>query len=84
MGVTGERASLAATASIIATRLKAVTDRPVLVGIGVSNAEQAAEIAQVCDGVIVGAALVRRLLEGSSPAAIGEFVGELRAGLDAT
>ena len=82
MGVTGERASLAASASTIATRLKAATDRPVLVGIGVSNADQAVEISHACDGAIVGAALVRRLLEGASPSEIGSFVGELRAGLD--
>ena len=41
LGVTGERASLAASATELAGRLKAITDVPVLVGVGVSNAEQA-------------------------------------------
>jgi tryptophan synthase alpha chain len=53
------------------------------VGVGVSNAEQAAEVAAVADGVIVGSALVRRLLDGGGPAAAGQFVAELRAGVDA-
>lgn len=82
MGVTGERATLAATAGEIAARLKAVTDRPVLIGVGVSNAEQAKEVASVADGVIVGASVVRRLLEGGGPEGVGAYVRELRAGID--
>ena len=82
MGVTGERAALASTASEVATRLKAITDRPVLIGIGVSNGDQAAEVAAVADGVIVGAALVRRILEGRGPEGVGRFVGELREAID--
>ena len=82
MGVTGERSTLAASAGSIAARLKAVTDRPVLVGIGVSNAEQASQVGAVADGVIVGASVVRRLLEGQGPDGVGRYLGELRTGLD--
>ncbi|MCU1463284.1 MAG: Tryptophan synthase alpha chain [Acidimicrobiales bacterium] len=82
LGVTGERSSLAASATVIAKRLKAVTDRPVLVGVGVSNAEQARQVAEAADGVVVGSALVRRLLEGAGPEGAAAFVAELRAGLD--
>lgn len=82
LGVTGERDRLASSALVIAERLKAVTDKPVLVGIGVSNAEQAREVCEVADGVVVGSALVRRVLEGGGPEAAAEFVGSLRAGLD--
>jgi tryptophan synthase alpha chain len=82
LGVTGERAALARSALEIAGRLKAVTDKPVLVGIGVSTPEQAAEVAAVADGVIVGSALVRRLLDGGGAEAAGAFVADLRAGLD--
>jgi tryptophan synthase alpha chain len=82
LGVTGERASLARSALDIARRLKTVTDKPVLVGIGVSDPAQAAEVAAVADGVIVGSALVRRLLDGGGADAAGTFVAELRAGLD--
>jgi tryptophan synthase alpha chain len=83
LGVTGERAILARRALEIARRLKAITDKPVLIGIGVSDAAQAVEVASVADGVIVGSALVRRLLDGGGPGAAGAFVTELRAGLDA-
>jgi len=82
LGVTGERKQLADTALVIARRLKAVTDRPVLVGVGVSNADQARECCAVADGVVVGSALVRRLLDGCGPEGAAEFVAELRAGID--
>lgn len=84
MGVTGERASLASTATALGRRIKAVTDKPVLLGVGVSTPAQAAEAASGADGVIVGSALVRRLLEGAGPDGAAAFVAELRAGLDAT
>jgi len=82
MGVTGERSALGASATRMAKRLKAVTDRPVLIGIGVSTPAQAAEAAADADGVIVGSALVRRLLEGAGPDGAADFVAQLRAGLD--
>jgi tryptophan synthase alpha chain len=83
LGVTGERDELAASSLVIARRLKAVTDKPVLVGVGVSNAEQAVETCTVADGVVVGSAIVRRVLDGAGPAGVAEFVGGLRAALDA-
>ncbi len=83
LGVTGERANLAASATEIAGRLKAVTDKPVLIGVGISNAEQAAEACQVADGVVVGTSVVRRLLEGEGPAGVAAYIGEIRAALDA-
>jgi tryptophan synthase alpha chain len=83
MGVTGERAELAATAREVAGRLRPLTDMPICIGIGVSTAEQAAEVCGEADGVVVGSALVRRLLDGGGPAAAAAFVGEWRAGIDA-
>ena len=83
LGVTGERAELARSALEIARRLKGLTDKPVLIGVGVSNRQQAAEVAAVADGVVVGSALVRRLLDGGGPEVAGAFVADLRAGLDA-
>ncbi|MBV8297687.1 MAG: tryptophan synthase subunit alpha [Acidimicrobiia bacterium] len=82
MGVTGERASLAASAATMAKRLKAVTDLPVLIGVGVSTPEQAVEVCAEADGVIVGSALVRRLLDGGGPEEAAAFVAELRSALD--
>ncbi len=80
LGVTGERASLAESAVTMARRLKAVTDHPVLVGVGVSNASQAVQASQVADGVIMGASVMRRMLDGG-PDAVGMFVTEVRAAL---
>lgn len=83
VGITGEREGLAASALEMARRLKAITDLPVLVGVGVSNAAQAAEICQVADGVIVGSAVIRRMLDSGRIDEAIEFVAELRSALDA-
>ena len=82
LGVTGERESLAATATDLAGRLLPLTELPVLVGVGVSNAEQAATACRVADGVIQGASMVRRLIE-SGPDEVGRYVAEVRAAIDA-
>jgi tryptophan synthase alpha chain len=82
LGVTGERDELASTAVALARRLKAITDIPVLIGVGVSNAEQAREATNVADGVIQGASVVRRLMDGG-PDQVGEYVAEVRRALDA-
>lgn len=82
LGVTGERAALAGTATALARRLKAITEVPVLVGVGVSNAAQAREAVQVADGVVMGASVVRRLLEHGADA-VGAYVAEVRAAIDA-
>lgn len=81
VGITGEREALAASALEMAKRLKEVTDKPVLIGVGVSTPEQAAEVSQVADGVVVGSAVIRQVIEHGVDAAI-EFVAALRAGLD--
>jgi tryptophan synthase alpha chain len=82
MGVTGERTALAETASAVAGRLRSMTDVPVCIGIGVSTPAQATEVCALADGVVVGSALVRRLLDGGGPSVAAGFVGELRAALD--
>ena len=61
MGVTGARASVGSRARELVERVRAQTDLPVCVGLGISNADQAAEVAAFADGVIVGAALVAAL-----------------------
>jgi len=82
LGVTGERDALAASATALAARVKAITDVPVLVGVGVSNAEQAYQATRVADGVIQGASVVRRLIEDGAEA-VGEYVAEVRRAIDA-
>ena len=75
MGVTGERErARRSTPSEMGRRCKAVTDKPVLLGVGISTPEQAAQAAASADGVIVGSALVRRLLDGGGPDEAAAFV----------
>jgi tryptophan synthase alpha chain len=82
MGVTGEQAVLADSARQVAARIGDRTDLPVCVGIGVSTPEQAVAVCEVADGVVVGSALVRRLLEGGGPDVAATFIGSIRAALD--
>lgn len=83
LGTTGVREELAASATVIAARCKAVTDKPVLVGVGVGTADQARQVSEVADGCVIGSAIVRRLLDGGGPDAVGSFVAEVRSALDA-
>ncbi|MBT2385078.1 tryptophan synthase subunit alpha [Streptomyces sp. ISL-11] len=85
MGVTGTRESVGQEAQDLVRRTRAVTDLPVCVGLGVSNAEQAREVAQFADGVIVGSAFVKRLLDApdleAGLAAVRTLAGELAEGV---
>lgn len=65
MGVTGARAEVGAAAESLVARTRAATDLPVCVGLGVSTGEQAQQVAAFADGVIVGSAFVRRLLDAA-------------------
>ena len=69
MGVTGTRSSTSTLAGPLVARTKAATSLPVGVGLGVSNGDQAAEVAGYADGVIVGSAFVRRILDADGNAA---------------
>jgi tryptophan synthase alpha chain len=64
MGVTGARDVVSVAAPELVGRVKAVSDIPVGVGLGVRSREQAAQIGAYADGVIVGSALVSALKEG--------------------
>ena len=82
LGITGVRANLAASAVEIAGRVKAITDKPVLVGVGVGTPAQAVEVSQVADGAVVGSAIVQRMLDGAGPEGVAELVAEFRTALD--
>jgi tryptophan synthase alpha chain len=82
LGVTGERASLTTTAGEMGKRLKAATDKPALLGVGISTAGQAVEAANLADGVVIGSALVRRLLDGGGPDEAAAFIAGVRRALD--
>lgn len=66
MGVTGTRTSISSNAEALVARLRQVTELPIAVGLGVSTPEQAQEVAQYADGVIVGSAFIRLLQESQS------------------
>ena len=82
LGVTGERTEVADTSAVLAQRLKAVTDVPVIMGFGIATADHARAATRHADGVVVASALMRRRLAGASPEDLGAAVAELRAALD--
>ncbi|HWJ97372.1 MAG TPA: tryptophan synthase subunit alpha [Acidimicrobiales bacterium] len=82
MGITGERKSLGEEGAVLARRVKSLTDKPVLMGFGVSTPEQAVEVSASSDGAIVGTAVVRRILAGESPEQLHAFIASLRKALD--
>ena len=81
LGVTGATAALAADLGESVARVRAATALPVAVGFGISTAAQAAEVARLADGVVVGSALVDRLGR-DGVAGAQRFLEELRAGLE--
>lgn len=80
MGVTGVKSVSSAAPELVA-RTRPRTPLPVAVGLGVSTADQAADVAQYADGVIVGSAFVKQLLEAPTPAEGVAAVGRLAADL---
>jgi tryptophan synthase alpha chain len=85
MGITGTRDAVNSGAGALVSRVREHTGLPVAVGLGVSNRDQAAEVAGFADGVIVGSAFVRRLSEapdsGSAIAAVRDLTADLAAGV---
>lgn len=66
MGVTGERNSLSQEAEKLVTRAREHTSLPIAVGLGISSADNVREVARYADGVIVGSAFVRIVLNSSN------------------
>jgi tryptophan synthase alpha chain len=79
MGVTGVREGVSTAASLLVRRIRATTELPVCVGIGISNAAQAAEAAGYADGVIIASALVKAIFDAPDAAAGAATVAELTA-----
>lgn len=80
MGVTGVRNEVSSRAEELVRRTRAFTDLPLCVGLGVSNGDQAAEVAAYADGVIVGSAFVRAL-QGGGVDAVRGLAKDLAAGV---
>jgi len=85
MGVTGARAEVSGAAATLVGRIRRLAPQvAACVGLGVSTGAQAAEVASFADGVIVGSALVKRLLDSPDAggvAAVGELSRELAEGV---
>ena len=86
MGVTGTRESVGAQAHDLVERTRATgSGLPVCVGLGVSNPSQAAEVAAFADGVIVGSAFVKRMLDAPDHASgiegVRVLAGDLAKGV---
>jgi len=83
MGVTGAREQTSSVAPALVERVRAATSMPVCVGLGVSNGDQAAEVASYADGVVVGSAFVRRVLDATDERSAANAVAALAADLAA-
>ena len=77
-GVTGERSSLSGALQPLIERTRAVTSLPLAAGFGISTPEQAAIVAKMADGVVVGSAIVRLIEKNASDIELGAFVHSLR------
>jgi tryptophan synthase alpha chain len=82
MGTTGERDMLAGSAATLAAAVRAVSDRPVLIGFGVSSAAQAVHAARWADGAVMASSLMRKVLDGATPAEVGRDLAAVRRELD--
>ncbi|MGK5681850.1 tryptophan synthase subunit alpha [Actinoplanes sp. URMC 104] len=90
MGTTGEQRELASSAAALAGRIKAVQREapggdgrlPVLVGFGIAGVDQVVAAGRAGDGVVVGSALMRRVLDGATAGDLGAEVAAMRAALD--
>ncbi|HEY3575391.1 MAG TPA: tryptophan synthase subunit alpha, partial [Arthrobacter sp.] len=80
MGVTGARSAVSDAATGVVAAAKAAGAERVCVGLGVSTAEQVAEIAAYADGVIVGSALVAAVRDGGVDA-VAKLTKDLSTGL---
>lgn len=77
-GVTGVRRDLPPGLSSLVKRVKAHTDLPVAVGFGISTPEQAAQVTEAADAVIVGSALVQEVEAAVEAGQVSELPGRLR------
>jgi len=85
MGVTGTRTSVSSGAPELVARIRTTSQTPVAVGLGVSTREQAKSVAEYADGVIVGSAFIKALLdapdEASGISAVKNLASELALGV---
>jgi len=82
-GVTGARDKLSSELGAFVAKVRKAARQPLCVGFGISTPEQAGQVAQIADGVIVGSRIIQLMeSEDKSMTAVGNFVRELRTALD--
>ena len=85
LGTTGERDEIPAALADLVERTKGMAELPVAVGFGIGTPQQAAQVGEIADGVIIGSRLVRAVAEavseGDAAEAVAGFLGETRAAL---
>jgi tryptophan synthase alpha chain len=83
VGVTGERTAASSRVAELSSRVRTATDLPLVLGVGISTPEHAAVAAGFADGVIVGSALVRRVLDASDATVAASALHDAVVGLAA-
>ncbi len=81
-GVTGERASVSDSLAPLVTAMRASTKLPLAAGFGISTPDQAAAVAKIADGIVVGSAIVRLIEQNAGEQGLEKFARELRQGID--
>jgi tryptophan synthase alpha chain len=81
-GITGVRDRLPPDLGLFVTRVRKAAKQPLCVGFGISNPEQARQVAQIADGVIVGSRIIQLMETDNSFRAVGNFIRDLRNALD--
>ena len=77
MGVTGARSDISLSAAELVARLRRVSDKPIAVGLGVSTREHARNVGASADGVIVGSAFIKQILEAKDEEEAAQRVRDL-------
>lgn len=83
LGVTGERTTDSGRGVVLAERVRARSDVPLVMGIGISRPEQVRALHGTSDGVIVGSAVVRRVLEAADAPAAASALRDYTDGIGA-
>jgi tryptophan synthase alpha chain len=81
-GVTGARDRLPADLAAFVTRVRKVATQPLCVGFGISTPEQAGQIAQIADGVIIGSRIIQLMEKEEDSNSLAELVRGLRGFID--
>ncbi len=81
-GVTGARDKLPENLEAFVARVKKIASQPLCVGFGISTPEQARQVAQIADGVIVGSRIIQLMEIEDNFLSLSKFIRDLRVTLD--